>query len=812
MTVGLVVVSHSRALARAAVALAQEMLHGKQIRIAIAAGLDDTTFGTDASQIVDAITAADQGAGVVVLMDLGSAVLSAELALELLDDDVREQVVLCPAALVEGLVVAAVAAANGADRGEVAAEAAGALAGKIGHLGSAPTTAAADVDRDADELTGSFVVTNPHGLHARPAARLVHEVRRRDARARIRNRRTESEWVDAGSLSKIATLGVRSGDEVEVRVSGSQAAESLDHILSLAARNFDESPGEAAPAPAQAVRQAPIGAGAGLGIGPAHSARSGTITIPDTPADEPAVEWRRVGKAIASVRRTISHLRTRTAREIGEAEAAIFDAHQLMLDDSALLDSVRTRIDGGLSAISAWSAAVQDLAAEFAAVPDPYLRARADDVRAVGDQVLRAMLGGGEHSAGPTGVVIAADLTPAEAAELDPSRVAAVLLAFGSPHAHNVILLRAKGIPVIVAAGPTVLSIPDGTIVAVDGGQGEFIVDPAQDVRQEFAERVATLARRQGHARARAAEPAVTRDAVTIPVGANVGSVDDARAAAAHGADLAGLVRTEFLFLGRQDAPDVEEQFAVYRKIAESLDGRRITLRTLDVGGDKPLDFLPSPAEANPYLGVRGIRLSLAHPDLLAEQLLAMVRLAQQTPVSVMFPMIATLDELFAARELLDTAIGQAGGRGRPAGLQVGMMVEVPAAALKAAAFARHVDFLSIGTNDLTQYTLAADRNNDAVAPIGDTFDPGLLQLIRATCQGAAGKASVSVCGEFAADERAVAPLLGMGVDSLSVTPPAIPATKEAVRAVDTAEAQRLAQEVLASDSAASVRARLHRD
>src|ERR1700754_3289956 len=807
--VGLVVVSHSRALARAAVALAQEMLHGKQIRIAIAAGLDDTTFGTDAAQIVDAIIAAEQGAGVVVLMDLGSAVLSAELALELLDDDVRERVVLCPAPLVEGLVVAAVAAANGASSDEVAAEAAGALAGKIGHLGSAPVAAEADVAGDHDELTGNFVVANPHGLHARPAARLVQEVRRRDAHARIRNRRTESEWVDAGSLSKIATLGVRSGDEVEVRVSGSQAAESRDHILALAGRSFDESPGDSAPAPEQAVRQAPIGAAAGLGIGPAHSARSGTITIPDTPADEPAVEWRRLGKAIASVRRPISHLRTRTAREIGEAEAAIFDAHQLLLDDSALLDSVRTRIDGGLSAVSAWSAAVRDLAAEFAAVPDPYLRARADDVRAVGDQVLRAMLGGGEHSVGPTGVVVAADLTPAEAAELDPSRVAAVLLAFGSPHAHNVILLRAKGIPVIVGAGPTVLSIPDDTIVAVDGGQGEFIVDPAQDVRQEFAERVATLARRQGQARARTAEPAVTRDAVTIPVGANVGSVDDARAAAAHGADLAGLVRTEFLFLGRQDAPDVEEQFAVYRKIAESLDGRRITLRTLDVGGDKPLDFLPSPAEANPYLGVRGIRLSLAHPDLLAEQLLAMVRLAEQTPVSVMFPMIATLDELLAARGLLETAIGQAGGGGRPAGLQVGMMVEVPAAALKAAAFARHVDFLSIGTNDLTQYTLAADRNNDAVAPIGDTFDPGLLQLIRTTCQGAAGKASVSVCGEFAADERAVAPLLGMGVDSLSVTPPASPATKAAVRAVDTVDARLLAAEALSADSASAVRERL---
>jgi len=805
MTVGLVVVSHSRALARAAVALAQEMLHGKQIRIAVAAGLDETTFGTDAAQIVEAITAADQGSGVVVLMDLGSAVLSAELALELLDDDVRGRVVLCPAPLVEGLVVAAVAAAGGASSAEVAAEASGALAGKIGHLGTAPMASATDVPDDADALTGSFVVANPHGLHARPAARLVQEVRRRDAQARLRNRRTESEWVDAASLSKIATLGVRSGDKVEVRVSGSQAAETLDHILSLAARNFDESLTGAPPVAAPSAQHAPIGASPGLGIGPARSAQVGAITLPDTPAEAPAIEWRRLGKAIAAVRRTISQLRTRTAREVGEAEAAIFDAHQLLLDDAALLDGVRNRIDDGQSAVSAWSAAVQELAAEFAAVPDPYLQARADDVNAVGDQVLRAMLGTVETSTGPTGVLVAADLTPAEAAELEPARVAAVLLAFGSPHAHNVILLRAKGIPVVVGAGPTVLSIPDGTVVAVDGDRGQIVVDPPEDVRHEFQARVATLAKRQRKAHARAAEPAVTCDGVTIPVGANIGSVDDARAAAAHGADFAGLVRTEFLFLGRQDAPDVEEQLAVYRKIAESLDGRRITLRTLDVGGDKPLEFLPTPAEVNPYLGVRGIRLSLAHPELLANQLLAMMLLAQQTPVSVMFPMIATLDELLTARTLLDDAINRV-GRGHPQELRVGMMIEVPAAARKAAAFARHVDFLSIGTNDLTQYALAADRNNDAVASIGDAFDPGLLQLVRATCQGAAGQASVSVCGEFAADERAASLLIGMGVDALSVTPPAIPATKEAVRAVNSLDARSLSAEVLAADSAAAVR------
>lgn len=284
MTVGLVVVSHSRALARAAVALAQEMLHGKQIRIAIAAGLDDTTFGTDAAQIVDAVTAADTGAGVVVLMDLGSAVLSAELALELLDDELRERVVLCPAPLVEGLVVAAVATAGGASRAEVAAEAAGALAGKMDRLGASSKPTETGAPGAADGLTARFVVTNRHGLHARPAARLVQEVRRRDAWARIRNRSSQSGWVDATSLSKIATLGVRSGDEIEVSVSGSQAAEALDHILALAARNFDESLTDAAPVAEPAVPQAPFGAAPGLGIEPASAAQLGPVATPQPTA------------------------------------------------------------------------------------------------------------------------------------------------------------------------------------------------------------------------------------------------------------------------------------------------------------------------------------------------------------------------------------------------------------------------------------------------------------------------------------------------------------------------------------------------
>ncbi|AKS35198.1 phosphoenolpyruvate--protein phosphotransferase [Mycolicibacterium goodii] len=807
MTVGLVVVSHSRPLARAAVALAQEMLHGKTVRISVAAGLDDTTLGTDASAILDAVLSADGGDGVLVLMDLGSAVLSAELALELLDDDIRARTVLCPAPLVEGLVVAAVAAAGGAALDEVAAEASGALAGKAAHLEPVTPSPPVHESSDAaepDELTGSFVVANPHGLHARPAARFVAEVRRRDARVRIRNPRIDSGWVDGGSLSRIATLGVRCGDEVELRVSGSQAHETLQHLLSLAARNFDEDDAAPPPAAPVTVAHAPIGASPGLGIGPAYSARLRAIDVPDAPAQVTGAEWRRLGTAIADVRRTIGALRAATSRDVGESEASIFDAHQLLLDDDALLGAARERIEAGHNAAAAWSAAVTALAAEFDALPDPYLQARAEDVRAVGDQVLRAMLGTEADSAAASGVLVAGDLTPAEAAELDPERVVAVLLAFGSPHAHNVILLRAKGIPVIVGAGAAVLDIPDGTVVAVDGGRGTFVVDPPAQVRERFQHEVAVVTRRRRAAMQRAGEPAITRGGRTVAVGANIAGVEDARAAAAMGADFAGLIRTEFLFLGRRQAPDTDEQLAVYRKIAESLGDRRMTLRTLDVGGDKPLDFLPAPAELNPYLGVRGVRLSLAHPEVFADQLLAIAKLAQDVPLSVMFPMVTTLDELFAARRLLDEAVHRAGPR-PPTGLQVGMMVEVPAAALKSAAFARHVDFLSVGTNDLTQYALAADRNNDAVAGIGDTFDPGLLNLIGATCRGAAGAASVSVCGEFAADARAVPLLIGLGVDALSVTPPAIPTTKEAVREVDDARATDVVAAALAAAGPAEV-------
>ena len=795
--VGIVVVSHSRALARSAVELASQMLHGTRPEIAVAAGLDDTTLGTDAVQVKEAIEQVDGPDGVVVLLDLGSAVLSAELALDLLDDTVRERVIVSPAPLIEGLVAAAVTAAGGASAQEVAAEAATSLAGKQAHLAPAADLAPSPVDEPA--VRGVFVVANPHGLHARPAARLVAQVRTLDARVQLTNRSTGTGPVPASSLSRVATLGALPGHEIEVAVTGSQATEALEQILALAARRFDEA-GDAVPL--QPVSMAgPLAAAPGIAIGPARRADTRTPIVPDREPGNTVAHWRRLREAIAAARRDLARTRARVSRESGEGDAAIFDAHLMLLDDAALLADVRSRIDGGAGPARAWHEAVAHIEQEFAALADPYLRARAADVRAVGDHVLRYLLGAAKSFSPEPGVLVATDLTPVEAAELDPGVTAAVVLAFGSPTSHAAILARAKGIPLLVAAGTDLLRIADGTPLVVDADTATLIVNPTSDVRADYAHRLAERTHALAIAHAAAAAPAVTTDGTTIAVFANVGSVDDAKAAADAHADGAGLVRTEFLFQSRAAPPTVEEQEAVYRAIADAFGGRPVVFRTLDAGADKPLPFLLAEHEANPYLGVRGIRLTLRQPDLLREQLQAICAVAADATISLMFPMVSSIDELQAALGVLDDACGGT----RPDGLRVGMMIEVPSAALKAAAFAPHVDFFSVGTNDLTQYALAAERGNPALATLADPLDPGVLRLIDTLCRNA-GPASVSICGEAAADPVATPVFVGLGVDSLSVAGPSGATVKAAVRRVDKGQAADLAARALWCGTAAEVR------
>jgi multiphosphoryl transfer protein len=806
--VGLVVVSHSRALARATVALASEMLHGRPLKIEVAAGLDDTTFGTDAFAIKAAIERADGPEGVVVLMDLGSAVLSAEMALELLRDPaVRERVTLSAAPVVEGLMVAAVAAAGGASRAEVAAEAHGALLGKAAHLTSAAPDAVPDtVDLAEQEAVGVFTVDNPHGLHARPAARLVSEARALDASVRLHNLTTGAGPVPAGSLSRVATLGALRGHQVEVRASGPQAQEAVEHLLALAGRRFDEAgePDVVPPPPVSTARRAgPLPASPGIAIGPLRRLTAVPVDVDEQPPGEAAAEWRRVVDSVATVRREIEQVRTTTAREAGAEQASIFDAHLALLTDSEMLADVQAGVSAGRGAVASWAAALADVERGWASLPDPYLRERAADVHAVGDQVLRALTGARAGRVMAKGVLVTSDLTPAETAGLDLGLVTGVVLAWGSPTSHAAIMARARGIPVVVAAGPEVLGTPEGTTVLLDGATGELQVDPPPAVLAEFERRAAAAARQHVRELAIAKQPAVSRDGTPIVVAANLGSVTDAHAALAAGADGAGLVRTEFLFLDRGSAPSVEEQQAEYDAIAEALAGRRVTFRTLDVGGDKPLPYLPMASEANPFLGRRGIRLSLEHRDMLRDQMVAICRTARRFRTRIMIPMVSTPGEMVEARQVLVEA---AGPSGLPEGLQIGTMIEVPSAALKIEAFLPHVDFVSIGTNDLTQYTVAAERGNGAVAALSDPLDPGVLELIRHVCRAARGHIEVAVCGEAASDDLAIPVLVGLGVRELSVSPSAAPRVKAAVRELDIAQCRTVAQQARTLADADAVR------
>ncbi|MEG8178538.1 phosphoenolpyruvate--protein phosphotransferase [Nocardia terpenica] len=866
--IGIVVVSHSLSLAQAAVALAAEMVHGQEVRIGVAAGLDEHTFGTDAVAVAEAIGAADSGDGVLVLMDLGSAVLSAELALELMDSP--HEVRLSAAPVIEGLIAAAVSAAGGAALGEAAAEAENALLGKRTQLGGEQEQAAEPPpESSGDRIAAHFVVTNPHGLHARPAARLVAELRGLDAEVRMRNRTTDSAPVSGRSLSRIAALGILAGHEVEITATGPDASTAVDRVSALAAREFDEAgAGEfanrlgvadsssqhadsssrradsssrradsssrradsssrradsssrrafgrdltedsgqkhAGITSVAASRGGPFPASTGIAIGPARHLHAAEFELPEHPAGSPGEEQERLDGAIALARNAIRESSARVGGAGGAAEAEIFQAHLLLLDDEDLREAVRRRIADGQAGATAWAHEWSTAATALERLPDEYQRARAADVRAVRDQVLAALLGVDAETIDGSGILVAADLTPAQAANLDPAVVAGIVLAQGSPTAHSAILARTRGIPAVVGAGPAVLDIAEGATVALDGATGRLAIDPDPAVLAEFTTRAAEQRERARAAAAAAHEPAVTMDGGIVPVAANVGSLADATAAMRAGADLSGLVRTEFLFLGREYAPSVDEQERMYRQLAEAFDGRRIVLRTLDVGGDKPLPYIAQPREANPFLGLRGLRLALAHPELLRDQLRAIVRVAADHPVSVMFPMVTTVDEVRAARGMLEEVLPQG------VSLDVGIMVEVPAAAAKTTVLAEHVDFFSIGTNDLTQYAAAVERGNDTVAALADPLDPGVLRLIDLVCRGA-GATPVAVCGELAADPLAIPLLLGMGVTELSVAPPAVAATKAAVRDLDRARCSALAVRAFVCESATDVRALVRAD
>ena len=826
--VGIVVVSHSHRLAEAAVELALQMAQATPPPIEIAAGLDDGAVGTDAVRVKQAIDNVASGDGVLVVMDLGSAVMSAEMALELRDSGRGGPgdgpVVLSAAPLVEGLVAAVALAANGAPLSEVAEEAGRAGLAKTTVLGRStapPSGATGSVGAartgGAPIVRAEFVISNEHGLHARPAARFVATSRRFDAEVSVRNLSGPDPSgpravADGRSLGALSTLGVLPGHRVEVTAKGRQAQELLAAIATLVSHHFDE-PVAAAPITPLHPTVGPTGASPGIGIGPKTSIVAATYAVgSSTPGDLPTKvsEADRLSAAIEATRAELSDVRGRVAEVAGEDEAAIFDAHFLLLDDEELTGRARRLVEEDeMPAASAWGAAVSELAARFSALPDPYMRARAQDVKAVGDQVLAHLAG--SPASGPVraaGVVVAGELTPAQIAGLDPAQVVAIVTSSGSAASHASILARSMGIPKVVGAGIDILNVAEGTTILVDGSAGRVVVDPPSSLVERYGREAAAHRGRAAELIERARRPAVTTDGVRVEVGANIGRVEDALEAVRYGADAVGLLRTEILFLDRAAPPDETEQTAAYLSIAQALDGRRLTVRTLDVGGDKPVPYLPQPPEANPFLGRRGLRLSLGYPEVFKQQLRAIVRTGQEHPVTVLFPMVTTVGELRSARALLSQAAGEVGCEGGrlPWRMEVGAMAEVPAFVLRARAMVPMLDVVSIGSNDLAQYTTAADRGNADVAALADALDPAVLRLIAEVTRAAGQKARVTVCGEMANEPGTAVLLLGLGVRQLSMTARAVPEVKEALRTVSVARARQLAKCALRCHSADGVR------
>jgi phosphoenolpyruvate-protein phosphotransferase/dihydroxyacetone kinase phosphotransfer subunit len=821
--VGLVIVTHSATLAEGVAELARGM--GGEVPIELAGGIDtpEPGLGTDAVRVAEAIERADQGDGVLVLMDLGSAVLSAEMALDMVSAERRARVLLTEAPLAEGAVAAAVTAKLGASLEEVAAEARGSLQAKIAHLGTGGEEGPVEAGSDDDSATVRLEVRNLLGLHARPAARFVQTAGSFDADVTVINVTTGRGPASGRSLNELATLGVRQGHEVLVAARGPQADEVLAALSALAERDFDERQEPAAAAPP--ARPAPsarsdegslqgLSGAPGTALGPARHFRIAEPKIPTGRASDPVAEWEALGRALERVRKEIQATRESVAARAGEYNAAIFDAHLLFLDDEALLEPARRAIfEDGVKAAQAWQRATEAVTAGYRSLDDDYLRARAEDVTGVARQVVAELVGGDRSSRGivERGIVIAPDLTPADTAALDRELVHGIATAHGSATSHSAILARSLGIPAVIGVGEDLLDVQEGTPLVLDGDAGAVYVDPGEELVRSYERRRAEREESVLRALASARQPAQTLDGRRIQVVANVGSPADVDVAVANGAEGVGLLRTEFLFLERESLPSEEEQLAAYDDMAARLNGMPMILRTLDVGADKPLPYLPSRPEANPFLGVRGIRLGLDQPELLEAQLRAALRAAAAHPLKVMFPMVATLAEYRRAVSVLTRAREQLEQAGEMVGqMEVGIMVEVPAAALAAEAFAPEVDFFSIGTNDLTQYTLAAERGNERLAGLADALHPSVLRLIQAVTESAQRHGKwVGVCGELASEPLAVPALVGLGVTELSVNPPAIPTIKEAVRQVDSRAAAALAREALRLASADEVRALL---
>ncbi|AXJ95097.1 MULTISPECIES: phosphoenolpyruvate--protein phosphotransferase [unclassified Sphingomonas] len=675
----------------------------------------------------------------------------------------------------------------------------------------------------ADDLAErvTWTVDYPTGLHARPAAAWAEAAKALPVALRVRH---GAETADPRSLVALLQLGLKAGDAITISASGPGARGALDSFHGTITRLTPREKAEAARAAQKAAAAVPVqgwkpvgtpamiagvAASPGLAIGTVHVLASAELEVVDQPVDL-ATGGALLEGALVRTRAQMQGLIDDTTRRLGAGEAAIFKAQAGLLDDTDLITLTCQLMVEGHGVAWAWHQAIERMARQLSALGNPVLAARSADLRDIGRRVLAQIdpgLGLGTLDDLPDApcILVASDLAPSDTAALDTHRVAGIATALGGPTSHSAILARTLGLPSVVAAGAELLSQAAGTVAIVDGDTGRVWLDPSEADLASARDWIAAIAARRAAEEAERSRPAVTRDGHGIAIAANVNRPDQVAEALAQGGEGVGLMRTEFLFLERGDSPGEDEQYAVYRAMIDALDGRPLIVRTLDIGGDKQVPHLHLPKEENPFLGVRGARLLLRRPDLLEPQLRALYRAAKEGgDLSIMFPMITSVAELLTLRERCEAVRVALDAPVVP----VGIMIEVPAAAVQAHALAKHADFFSVGTNDLTQYALAIDRQNPELASEADSMHPAVLRLIAMTVEGARRHDRwVGVCGGLAGDPFGAALLTGLGVTELSMTPRDLPAVKARLRASDLPALRALAARALTVESAAEVRA-----
>jgi phosphoenolpyruvate-protein phosphotransferase len=661
-----------------------------------------------------------------------------------------------------------------------------------------------------------WTVDYPAGLHARPASAWAEAAKSLGTPLRIRH---DEDMADPRSIVSLLQLGLKAGERATISSSDRNTLDQfMRTVTSLTVREKADAARAAEKAKAPVRGWQPAGnpamiaglaASPGLAIGPVHILASAELDVPDQPVDLVA-GGALLNDALVRTRAQMKALVDDTTRRLGAEDAAIFAAQAGLLDDTDLITLTCQLMVEGHGVAWSWHQAIDRMAGQLSALGNPVLAARAADLHDVGRRVLAQIdpalsIGTLADLPDQPCVLVATDLSPSDTATLDTRRVAGIATALGGPTSHSAILARTLGLPSVVAGGADLLTQAAGTTAIVDGDSGRIWLDPsAQDIASARAW-IEEIAARRAAEEAERALPARTSDGHDMVIGANVNRPDQVAFAMAQGGEGVGLMRTEFLFLERGDSPSEEEQCAIYRGMIEALGDRPLIVRALDIGGDKQVPHLDLPKEENPFLGVRGARLLLRRPDLLEPQLRALYRAAKLGgDLSIMFPMITSSAELLILRERCEAIRAELNAPTVP----IGIMIEVPAAAVQAHALAEHADFFSIGTNDLTQYALAIDRQNPELASEADSLHPAVLRLIAMTVEGARRHGRwVGVCGGIAGDPFGAALLAGLGVHELSMTPRDIPAVKARIRASGLGDLQALAARALAATSAADVRA-----